>query len=351
MVSTVVILAIIIGFIFVAGVAMGVIPLNFQTGTTGGVPQPQPPSVVGTGQFTGELDIVLQHFDTLDNTEARVEKVDLTTTFYKSSDEVRFASIGDGVAGISRVTVTSDMNSILYSTIGVLDPFFIDPQNTQLQNDRISTFMYKDVTNDGIKEWIFKTDLRGVPPATAGQQASTISFFTNSYDIGTPTLNSPSNLVNVGSDAGQVSFIRWELTQPEETASAHTEYQILIEYVGGGVGGTELWDVGLSTLDIPNLGIKPLSVFEEDEIGSSNATYKYKVKRADGTRASALDSANYVATPQNGNAVIPMPFKIVTSLQDNATNDNHDVTLTIKHLNQFGGSATPITDTVRLDES
>lgn len=352
MVSTpVIVLIAIIVLGFGAGVMTGIIPINFQTGSIGGVPQPQPTADVGTEEFTGELDIVLQHFDTLDNQEARVEKVDLSTTFYKSSDEVIFNAIGDGVAGTSRVTVTSDMNSVLYASVGVLDPFFVDPQSTQSVNSRISNFFYKDVTNDGIKEWVFKTDLRGIPPAVAGQDASTISFFTNSYDIGTPSLNAPTDIFNLGSDTGTVTFVRWELTQPEETASAQTEYQILIDYVGSGAGGTELWDVGQSTLDIPNIGVKALSQFEEEEIGGTNATYKFKIQRPDGSTSFALDSANYVATPQNGNDVIPMPFKIVTSLQDNAINDNLDVTLTVKRLNQFGGSATPIADTIRLDES
>jgi len=350
MVSTVVIIAIIIAVLFVAGVGLGFIPFDFRT-TTGGVPQPQPPTDLGTEGFTGELDIILQHFDTLDNQEERIEKVDLTTTFYKSSDEVRFSTIGEGVAGATRVTITSDMNSILYATVGVLDPFFVDPQTTQSVNERISNFFYRDVSNDGIKEWIFKTDLRGIPDPIAGQDASTIAFFTNSYDIGTPSLNAPSFGGNIGFDAGTVNYVRWELTQPEETASAQTEYKILIEYVGSGQGGTELWDVGQSTLDIPNIGLIALSEFEDTKIGTTDESYKFKVKRPDGTPASALDSANYVSTPQNGNEVIPIPFKIVTSLQDNGVNDNLDVTLTIKHLNQFGGSATSITDTVRLDES
>jgi len=352
MVSTVIIIAIIIAVLFVAGVGMGFIPLNFQTGgIIGGVPQPQPPAVVGTEEFSGELDIILQHFDTLDNQEARVEKVDLTTTFYKSADEVTFNSIGEGVAGTTRVTITPEMNSILYATVGVLDPFFVDPQGTQSVNERISNFFYRDVSNDGVKEWIFRTDLRGILPAVAGQDASTIAFFTNSYDIGTPSLNTPANILNIGNNPNKVSFIRWELTQPQETASAQTEYQIRIEYVGSGQGGRELWDLGQSTLDIPNIGLKSLIEFDETIIGTTNATYKFKIQNPDGSTGSALDSANYIATLQNGNEVIPIPLKIVTSLQDNAINDNLDVTITIKRLNQSGGSATSITDTVRLDES
>ncbi len=351
MVSAVIILALVIGIGFIAGVGLGFIPLDFEGVTIGGVPTPQPSTQVGTEQFAGELDIILQHFDTLDNQEARVEKVDLTTTFYKSADEVTFNTIGEGVAGTSRVTITSDMNSVLYATVGVLDPFFVDPQGTQSVNERITNFFYRDVSNDGIKEWIFRTDLRGIQPAVAGQDASTISFFTNSYDIGTPSLNTPVNLINIGSDPNTVSFVRWELTQPQETASAQTEYQIRIEYVGSGQGGRELWDLGQSTLDIPNIGMTALSVFDETIIGTTNATYKFKIQSPDGSTGSALNSANYIATPQNGNDVIPIPLKIVTSLQDNVTNDNLDVTLTIKLLNQFGGSATSLADTVRLDES
>jgi hypothetical protein len=349
---------IILGVIIVAlvvGMGTGVINLqNLNIGQPlGGVPQAQPTTVVGT-EFSGELDVILLHFNTLNDSIQLQEGVarDILTIFYKSSDGVQFSSIGEGVQGLggaSRVTITPDMNSILYATSGVAPTptaIYSDPVNTQLANERITDFSFEDVTNDGTKEWLYKIDLRGVTAPVAGQGASTISIITKSYTEGFPiTLNSPANILNVGSDAGTVTFVRWELSVPQGTANPQTEYTIQIVKVTG-AGGTEFWDVGQSTLDIPNLGLVSLADFDEQILTSTNTLYRMKIGDS-----SDFANANYVTTPQNGNTVHPIPFKIVTNLQDNVFNDNLDVTLTIKSLDKNGGSNTPFADTVRLDES
>jgi len=350
---------VILGVIIVAlvvGMGTGVINLqNLNLGqSTGGVPQPISTTITGT-EFSGELDVVLQHFDSLDNSVQYTEGVasDIHTVFYKSSNGVQFSSIGEGLAGqggASRVTISPNMNSILYATSGLaptMTQLYSDPEGTQLVNgDRVTDFSFEDVTNNGVKEWLYKIDLRGITAPVAGQGASTLSFLTNSWNFGFPiTLNSPSDIFNVGSDAGTVTFVRWEVSVPQGTATAQTEYTMRIQKTSG-QNGTQFWDVGLSTLDIPNIGLVSLGDFDENLLSPSNTLYTWKV----GDRAD-FANANYVTTPQNGNNVHPIPFKIVTNLQDNAQNDNLLVTLSIKTLDKTGGFLSPITDSVVLDES
>ena len=350
MVSKVLILAGVIVVAFVLAGGMGLI--NFGGAPSGGVPQQVVTTVAGTA-FSGELDVLLRHANSLDNSDQFQEGAnsDIHTVFYKSLDGVQFSSIGEGAlgtGGASRVTITPDMNSILYATINVagMSQLYSDPEFTQATNSRITEFTFEDVTNNGVKEWLYKIGLRGISVPIAGQDASSLSIIDQTWVMAFPvTINSPANILNIGNQAGTVNFIRWELTTPQGTATAQTEYTILIDKVSG-QAGTEFWDVGLTTLEIPNIGIKSLTEFDEQLLSATETLYKFKV----GDSAD-FANANYVITPQNANNVHPIPAKIVTSLSDNGQNDNLDVTLTIKWLDQRGGSLTPITDTVRLDES
>jgi hypothetical protein len=348
MVRTGIIILGIIVVLVVIGMGTGVINLQSltigQPAGNGGI-QTSPDGIPSTGLgFTGQLTVNVEHRDALDNSEIRVEGSDLRTTYYKSSDGVTFSTIGSGT-GVT-LTIDTAQDSILYFTSVVLDPFFVAPSSTADPNlnPRIIDFGFMDVNNDGTREWWFKVDLRDTPTPVAGQTASTLSLFINSYNDGASTLNAPANIPNVGSNSGAVTFIRWEQTVLQETVDPVYEYTIQIVKVTG-VGGTEFYDVGQSTLDIPNIGLVSLGDFDEQILSSTDVLYRWKV----GITAT-LDNANYVTTAQNGNEVHPIPFKIVTNLSDNAFNDNLDVTLTLKSLTSSQGTVT-VSDTVRLDES
>jgi len=327
-------LGVVVLIIVLAG-AMGFIRFD---SSTGGVPTQVPSVPAGTVQFSGQLRVDVTHSDSLDNSELRTEGVDLQTVYYKSSDGTTFASIGSGT-GIE-LSITRDMNSVMYATLGVLDPFFVDPQGTadQALNARVTDWSFIDVTNNGIKEFLFKFDLRSMPPATAGQTSSTMAFFTKSWDIGTFTLNTPANLTAIGTGAGSQNFVRWEITQPQETASAQFEYELRIDNIED-----QKWDRSLSTLDIPNVGVKSLTEFDE-QLTSTEIVYRFKI----GTGNAQFDSSNYVATPQNGNEVIPSALKFVTNL---ATSDDICITYNIKSLSQTGGTNPTVTDQVCVQEA
>jgi len=339
---------VIIGVVIVAlviGMGTGVINIqNLNIGQpagNGGV-QTSPNGIQSTGQeFTGQLLLLPLHSDALDNSETRDEGIDLRTDYYKSSDGVTFSSIGTGE---TIVTVDSTMNSKLYFTSIPLDPFYVAPSSITNVNERVMDFGFMDVNGDGVREFWFSVDLRDTPSPIAGQGASTIQLFIHSYDESASTLNSPANILNIGNNAGTVTFIRWEQTVLQETADAVFEYTILMNKTGG-AGGTQFWDRGLSTLDIPNLGLISLVDFDEQILSDLLTLYRYMVGET-----ATLDNANYVTTSQNGNEVHPIPLKIVLSLQDNAQNDNIDVTLTLKSVTT-SQSTRSVADTVGLDES
>ncbi len=313
----------------------------FDIADRGGIPQPIQDAIpAGTQEFSGQLIVNVIHRDALDNAEERIEGTNLVTTYYKSADEITFSTIGSGSG--NQITITTDMNSIMYAseTVPAGQDFFVAPQSTADQNlnPRIIDFFFRDINFDGIREWVFKFDLRDMAPPRAGQVASTMSFFVNSYDVGTFTINSPANITAVGTGSGTVNFIRWEITQPQETASAQFEYEIRINNIAD-----QKWDRSLSTLDMPNIGIKSLSEFDE-QLTSSEVIYRFKV----GAGTAQFDSANYVAVRQNGNEVIPTPLRFVTNL---AGSDDLAVTFNIKSLSASGGTNPTVTDTVNVQES
>jgi len=336
---------IVLGVIVVAvliGFGTGAIsPQSLNIGQPAGqggmqVPPAQAPS---TGQeFAGQLTVNIVHRDALDNAEARTEGVNLATTYYKSFDSVNFFTIGSGTG--NTITIDSTQDSILFLTVVVPagQAFFVAPSSTADQNlnPRIIDFGFMDVNNDGTREWWFKVDLRDMPDPVAGQTASTLSLFINSYDDGVSTLNSPANISGVGTASGVQNFIRWEQSVQQETADPVYEYTINIDNEA-----TEKWDRGLSTLEIPNVGLVALSDFDE-QLQTSDTLYRWKV----GTTAT-LDNANYVTTAQNGNAVKPIPFKFVTNL---ASTDTLVVTLTLKSLTSAQGTVS-VSDSVSVIEA
>lgn len=332
----IVVVAVLIGF---GSGAISPQSLNIgQPAGSGGmqVPPQQQPS---TGkEFAGQLTINVVHRDALDNAEPRTEGTNIVSTYYKSFDGTNFFTIGSGSG--NTITIDSAQDSILYvtETVPSGQAYFIAPSSTSDQNlnPRIIDFGFKDVNNDGTREWWFKVDLRDMPAPVAGQTASTLSLFINSYDDGASTLNAPANITAVGTASGVQNYIRWEQTVAQETVDPVYEYTIGID-----TASTEKWDRGQSTLDIPNIGVVPLSDMDE-QLQTASVLYRMKV----GT-TSTLDNANYVTTAQNGNSVHPIPFKFVTNL---ATADDLAVTLTLKSLTSAQGTVS-VSDTVQVQES
>jgi len=337
--------------LIVLGVVVVAVLIGFGTGAitpqslnigqpagNGGIQVPPALDPTTGTEFAGQLTVDVVHRNALDNAEARIEGTNLVTTYYKSFDGVSFFTIGSGSG--NTVSISDTQNSIMYftSTVPAGQNFFVAPSSTADQNlnPRIIDFGFMDVNNDGTREWWFKVDLTDMPRPIAGQTASTLSLFINSYTYSASTLNAPANITGIGTASGVQNFIRWEQNVAQTSADPIYEYTISID-----TATTEKWDRGLTTLDIPNLGLVNLADFDE-QIQTSSVLYRFKI----GATAT-LDNANYVTTAQNGNTVHPIPFKFVTNL---AGADDLAVTLTLKGLTPAQGTVT-VSDTVQVQES
>lgn len=329
---------VLIAVVLIAGGVIDPQSLNLGGNGNGGVQTPPQDVPTPTGvDFSGVLNVNTIHRDALDNAELRTEGTNLATTWYKSSNEISFFTIGSGTN--VDIVIQPDQNSILYAGIQIPagQNFLFAPSSTADQNlnPRIIDFGFADLTADGVKEFWVKIDLTDMPKPIGGQTATTLQLFLNSYDYdGALAINAPANITAVGTSSGSQNFIRWEMTVTEETASPQFEYEIRIDSIE-----TEKWERSLSTLTIPNVGIVSLDSFQET-VTSIDTLYKW-------TLGSNLDTANYVTVPQNGNEIINIPFKFVTNLSGA---DDLAVKITIKEKTPSQGTNS-VTDTVQVQES
>ena len=327
----------IIGVAVIVGIGTGVIPFNF--GTQGGVVTP-PTTVIPTSgaPFSGQLSIVEEHVNGLDNQASRTEGAEITTTYYTSTNGNTFNRIGDGAS--ASITVDSSMNGIVYASLETDADTYVDPMGTSDQglNPFITFVEYKDVSGDGQKSWLFRFDLRNVSEPVAGQVFSTIAFRTLSWDDATPpTLNAPADITGIGTTSGTSSFVRWEMTITQAEASGQFEYQLEFD-----TDDNNAWDRGRSNLDIPNIGIITLSSFDEQITSGVSTLYRFKV----GDTAS-LDSANYVVSLKNGNEVHTIPAQIVSNF---GATSAFNVTLSVNTVDADRSTGS-VSDTVLLNSA
>ena len=331
--------------IVVALIGTGVInPQTLQIGQSnqgGGGQQVAPVQQIPTSgsSFVGQLLWGVVHRDALDNAEARTEGTNVVTTPYKSTDGITYSALG--VTSVTAgntvpLTIDSSMNSVMY--VGVQVPsgqsFFVAPTATsdRTLNSRILDFDFKDVTNDGVKEWIFKLDLKNMPQPVAGQTGSTLVMYILSYDTSASTLNAPTDISAVGITAGVQTFIRWEQSVVAEKADAVYEYEVKVNTTD-----TARFDRGNTILSIPNIGDISLSDFVESQDGT-NTIYKY-------TLGASLKKANFVTTPQNGNTVHPIPLKYVSNFS--VAGQEQLITLTLRSITASQGTST-VLDQIKL---
>ena len=341
------VLATVIG-LAVLGVATGMVNLgsfNVSTGANSGggglQTPPQTTTPIGGTGFTGQLTMTVTHRDALDPTESRTETTNISTLYFKSTDGGKtFSSLGSGTA--VTINIDSAMDSILYIATPVTSgqAFFIAPMATSDKNlnPRIIDFGFKDVTGDGQSEWWFKLDLHNMPPPIAGQTASNLTFYVQSYDEDTPVtsmLSAPSSILSISTTAGTDTWIRWEKTVAAEKAQADYEYEVKFNSTT-----TTLWDRGDTILSIPNLGDKSLSDFVESQDGTSTF---YKL-----TLGGKIDTANYVTTPTNGNTVKTIPLKVSTNFAaSGSSGDGLSITLTVRTMTAAQGTGSDA-DTIKV---
>ena len=283
-----------------------------QSPTGGGVSAPTVP--YHSPPYRGQLDIEIQHRDSLDLTEDRTEGEDLLTTFYKRLDDGRYVTMGSG--DFSAVHINTD--NLLYFTVQPLrgSDLYVSPMRMADNNlnPRIIDFDYVDVTQDGISEWIFAVDISGLPIPISGMGAPRITLFTLSYDEGNMFLNSPSDFEVYPNNS--INNIRWELDVPPEQAVAINRVQLIFDTTD-----TSLINEKNSWIKVPY--IDNLELQEMDKIMLvDKIIYRFQL-------GNTLGFANYLSTDSNADPSHDMTARIHTFLEEG---DELGITLEISAI-------------------
>ncbi len=283
-----------------------------QSPTGGGVSAPTVP--YHSPPYRGQLDIEIQHRDSLDLTEDRTEGEDLLTTFYKKLNDGRYVTMGSG--DFSAVHVNSD--NLLYFTVQPLrgSDLYVSPMRMADNNlnPRIIHFDYVDVTQDGISEWIFAVDISGLPMPISGMGAPRITLFTLSYDEGNMFLNSPSDFKVYHENS--INNIRWEIEIPPEQAVAINKVELIFDTTDSAI-----INEGNSWIRIPY--IDNLELTEMDKTITANSMiYSFEI-------GSDLANADYISTEANADPSHDMTARIHVYLEEG---DELGVTLKIRAI-------------------
>ncbi len=252
-----------------------------------------PPSVCPAGQSICQVTVSLQLRDALDLSSADTDVTNAVTTYYKSTDGVKFYQVGASVGNTASITYDASYNGVLYAGVSIPanQNFYVAPSaiSDKNLNSRILAYNYADPVGLGTKVWLFKIDMTNLPTPLAGQTVSTVPLTVLLYASGTDSLNSPADQLNVSNATATKSFIRWIDTITTDKANAHYEYEIKFNTTN-----TAFVNIATTTVNIPNIGNVALSSMTPSTDGT-NTFYKY-------TLSSDLQKANFVVSPKNGDS-------------------------------------------------
>lgn len=263
--------------------------------------------------YSGELNIQVNHRDSLDGSEFRTEGTDLITTFYKKVSDGNFVTLGSGDNSMIYV----NEGKKIYFTVQPLrgSELYISPMRMSDYNlnPRIIDFDFKDVTHDGIGEWLFTVDITGLD-SRFDQTYPIISLFTLSYDEGSMSLNSPSDFDVYPNNS--INNIRWEIEVPPEQAVAINKVELIFDTTDSAI-----INEGNSWIRIPY--IDNLELTEMDKTITTNSMiYSFEI-------GSDLANADYISTESNADPSHDMTARIHVYLEEG---DELGVTLKIRAI-------------------
>lgn len=343
----------VIAIVSVILVASGIVPLTSlqvkptqQNGYSGQLqqlpPPPAPPSgSTATPPFAGTIQITLNEKDVLNPATSLTEGTNISTLIMKlNSDGTTYSTVATGSTTAFNVNIDSSFNNKLYivEQIPSGQSYFIAPNamTDKNLNPRVIGADFKDVTGDGIPEWIFTVDLTGIGAQAISTTSGSIvvpvvpmTWNVMAYGQQAPTMNSPADIFNVSTNANTQTFIQWQEIEAADKATA--DYQLELNINDTNVGH---WNAGQTVLTIPNIGNKALTAFTMSQDGTK--TY-YRLPLGDQT----LHFANYVATPNNGNTVHQFPVQFTSNL----VSGHYSVTLKIYYITA-GQGTNSVSDTV-----
>jgi hypothetical protein len=206
--------------------------------------------------------------------------------------------------------------------------YYVDAAKTN-EAPAVTGVTYQTLNN--VRQFVFQLD----------RNAMTFNPDTNKYEYwGTywfkayaaPTLNSPSDITSIGTNADQVKYINWATTTTEKTSFAVVKVTVTLNT-------TDVTKVSVNSINIPGLG--PVLLSNPDE-GASSLKYTWQASPYD------LSAARYITLPAGGNNNFDWQTKVTCNL---ASSDVIAATISIYGLDMNGAAVAAISDTVHLTES
>jgi hypothetical protein len=286
---------------------------GIQIPTGGGMSGSIAPTYAPPQTYTGQLNIQVNHRDSLDGSEDRTEGTEIITTYYKKVAEGNYVTLGSG----DNIMLFVSEDEKLYFTVQALQgsELYISPirMSDYNLNPRIIDFDYLDVTHDGIGEWMFTVDITGLPTMYP-QTNPTISLFSLSYDEGSMLLNSPSDFKVYHENS--INNIRWEIEIPPEKAVAINKVELIFDTTDSSVINEKS-----SWVKIPYISCCELTQMDKT-ITTNTIIYSFEI-------GSDLANADYISTESNADPSHDMTVRIHTYLEEG---DELGVTLRIRAI-------------------
>lgn len=282
--------------------------------------------------FTGPATITSAHFDSLDISTGRTEATNVVTTWLQYRNG-QWKSVATGSSGTFNVD-TSDGGFVyaMFAPASGQTYYFDSAKTLDINRPRITEILFVDATGIGTRNFVAKIKVSDLG-MKAGQTAAAASIVAYWYTYEAIALNSPADQTSIGTVAGTVKTIQWQTTFTN-TKRAIAEYKVQLKF--NSTSDTK-WDLAESKLNVPNVGLLPISQFVKTTDGT-NTYYDY-------TFGSNLKDAVYITLVNDGINRFAWDLKLKLSL---ATSDKIGVTLTITPLATTGSAGSSITDTVGL---
>lgn len=334
-------LIILAGTVFVLVNPGGIVPANLGPG------QQQPSTPFGTKDtgpqlYKGPVLFKTSGYDALESGTVYTD-ADYTANYFRKNADNTYTPIGTGTDVTDGSNPTSARFNVgltdtkIYMTImpqdgGSSDALFTAPQAMMAQNPQILSFDFFNIDGDSDKEWVFEIDATNLGSIGRDTEVPEVHNTILLYDDATAmTVTTGTSLTSVGTGI-QTNRLKYTL-EFGETASVdpQTEYRITFN----STVNTD-WNTATSYLDIPGIGKKFLSEFDESQT-STTTIYKWSPTASDGSKSS-LVAANYVSVGASDDTSVDIPLVLETNFD--AATDGLQVTLQVTSLTPAQGFAT-----------
>lgn len=227
------------------------------------------------------------------------------------------------------VTLTPSDGGYLWIVITIpsAQAFYCDYLKIVNTNQYIEDYLYTDVDGDGVKEFAFKYNMKGLAIPNSGYPSITFLGFILTYDSSFTGLNDLANATAIGGST-VTKFYSYYLSFNAATKGVAV-YKVEVK-----ITSTDETKVRLKKLNIPGLGYIDGSAFEKT-VTASDYRYSYKI-------TTNFDGALYLKYPTNTQNRFDMTLGLEYTL---TSGDDILITLTVSILVAQTEAGTTTSDT------